>query len=115
MIIVNAEKAFELIFNLFQHKPWLTTSGPMTEADYHAEGEAVAFLLSLEQEQSFENCSPAAARVATALLLDFMVKLQGPFSQHCWQVSPNLALWQQALAIVSAEIRGSHSPLANMH
>jgi hypothetical protein len=115
MIKINAEKAFELMYELFKAKPWLNSPGIMTEKDHPFEEEALVFLLTLETADDWGNCGPSARRVANSLLVDFTAKLRGPFSHREWHVPAGLSLWRQAATIVCAEILDGHPHLAMIH
>ena len=40
MATINAQTAFELMYELFMVKPWLNSAGVMTETDYDAGSSA---------------------------------------------------------------------------
>ncbi|EIJ33330.1 hypothetical protein [Thiothrix nivea] len=115
MTTVNAEKAFELMYELFKAKPWLNSAGVMAGDDFHAESEAVAFLLTLDQAEGWGDCSAPARRVVNSLLLDFLSKLRGSMAHHTWEVDAGLPKWRQAVAVISSEILGSHPHLSKRH
>lgn len=90
MATVDSERAFEFMYELFKAKPWLNSAGVMSQADHHAEDEAVAFLLTVETAHGWGSCSEAACRVANSLLLDFVAKLHSQFVQSTWEIPPGL-------------------------
>lgn len=115
---IDAEKAFELMYELYKAHPWLNKPGTMRPEDAPAEAEAVAFLLAGDFSRKWKGCSPAARRVAASLLLDFMAKLRTPghpISSSSWTVPANLPPWRQALAVIGHEIRAAHPRLAERH
>ncbi len=118
MIEIDAEKAFELMYELYKAHPWLNNPGIMRPEDAQAEGEAVAFLMAGDFSKKWGNCRPAARRVAASLLLDFMRKLRTPghpINMSSWHVSADLSAWRQALAVIALEIERSHPHLASRH
>jgi len=109
---VDADGAFELMFELLKARPWLREAGTMTPEDAPAETEALAFLLAAQTANGWGDCSLAARRVAGSLIIDFMLKLRQPgshLSQTVWQVPANRPAWQQALHLVAQQI-GKQSP-----
>jgi len=115
MAVINAEKAFELMYELFKAKPWLNSAGVMTELDHQAEDEAVAFLLTLESAKDWGSCSASAMRVANSLLLDFLAKLDGPLSQRAWMIQDGIPKWKQAALVIASEIQRSHPHFSSKH
>ena len=115
---IDAEKAFELMYELYKAHPWLNAPGVMQPEGIPAEAEAVAFLLAGDFSNKWGECSPAACRVASSLLLDFMGKLRTPghpLNVSSWRVSADLPRWRQALAIIACEIEDSHPHLGARH
>lgn len=114
-VTINAERAFELMYELFKEKPWLNSPGVMTEQDHHAEHEAVVFLLNVGNAPNWDGCSEAASRVVCTLLLDFIAKLHGQLSGCTWHVPNHLPKWQQAARIIADEILRSFPELSKRH
>lgn len=112
---IDSKKAFELIYELFKAKPWLNSAGVLTSDDHPFEDEALTFLLTLEKADGWGSCPDPACRVANSLLLDFIAKLNGPFSNRTWVVTPGLPPWRQAAEVIQAEIHQSHPRLLNRH
>jgi hypothetical protein len=115
MAMVNSEKACELMYELLKTKPWLNSPGVMNENDHHAEDEAIAFLLTLENATDWGDCSEPASRVVNSLLVDFIAKLLGPFGQRQWDVPDGLPKWRQAAKIIAYEIHQNHPRFARRH
>lgn len=115
-IKIDAEKAFELMYELFKAKPWLNSGGVMTDEDNSSEDEALAFMLTLENAEAWGDCSAPARRVTNSLLLDFIMKLQtGIFNNKTWIIPAGRPLWRQATHLICAEIRSSHPHFARTH
>lgn len=120
MKTINAETAAEAIFELFKAKPWLNKPGTMTQADFHAEAEAVKFLVQLTTQpiDSYGSTSEPAQRVALSLLHDFMAKLmhpQSPLSKKSWIVDDSKPMAEQALQIIGHEIAGNFPQPPEQH
>ena len=105
---VDAERAFELMYLLFQEKPWLTKPGMAKEPDAPFENEALTFLLTLDAASGWGDCSEPARRLVTTLLLDFMTKLKGSLADHQWETSDDFPPWLQAVQIICAGILEEH-------
>lgn len=113
MARVNAEKAFELMYELFKAKSWLNEPGVMSDCDHHAEDEAVSFMLTLETAVNWGNCTESARKVVNSLLIDFLAKLRGPMAHRYWDIPEGIPKWRQAAIIISAEIQKSHPHFVN--
>lgn len=115
---VDAEGAFELMFELLKARPWLRDAGTMTAEDAPAETEALAFLLSAHTADGWGDCSLAARRVASSLILDFMFKLRqsgsGP-SRTVWRVPADQPAWRQALHLIGQQIEKQTPPPGSRH
>ncbi|MGH1429766.1 MAG: hypothetical protein ACRBB4_01480 [Neptuniibacter sp.] len=114
-IRIDAEKAFELMYELFKAKPWLTSAGVMKEDDHQHEGNALLFLISLDKADDWGDCREEAQRVANTLLVDFTARLRGPLYHQEWSVPADLPKPKQAACIVRHEILRSHPHLAELH
>lgn len=114
-LFVNAEKAFELMYELFKAKPWISTVGAMTDEDHAFEGEGLLFLMTLKEADDWGTCSKPAQRIAASLLIDFTARLRGPLYHAEWRVPADLPPWAQAAQIVQDEICRSHPHLSELH
>ncbi|MGI1671983.1 MAG: hypothetical protein K6L74_16895 [Neptuniibacter sp.] len=112
---IDAEQAFELMYELFKAKPWLNSGGVMNEEDHPHEGNALLFLISLDKADDWGGCREATRRVANTLLVDFIARLRGPLYHQEWSVPADLPKQKQAAWIVRHEILRSHPHLAAMH
>lgn len=120
LVTIGAQRASELVFALFEAKPWLTAPGVMTPEDAGAEAEAIAFLLRMAESGADEwgATGPAARRVANSLLVDFLAKLmhpESPFQNLSWSVPASEPAWRQALRVIAQEIRRSHGQPPTRH
>lgn len=117
---IKAERAAELLYELFKAKQWLVKSTVMLAEDAPAEAEAVMFLqrLTLHDVDGFGNLSAAARRVVCTLLMDFIAKLMmpgHPLNLKSWRVDASLTQPFQALQVIAAEIGDSHPHLTVKH
>lgn len=112
---IDANKAFELMYELLKKKPWLNSAGIMSDADRPFEEAALMFLIKLETATSWGDCPEPARRVANSLLIDFMAKLSGPYAQHVWKVPSGLSPWRQAAKLIRDEIHEIHRRLPRTH
>lgn len=115
---INAEDAFELMYELLKAHPWLNQAGVMKPEDAHAETEAQSFLLAGNLAGRWGDSSPAARRVVNSLLLDFMAKLRmpgHPISRSSWQVDEAQPKPEQALAVIAQQIRRAQHCFAQPH
>lgn len=105
---IGAKQVFDCMYYLLQRYPWLGKQNKKLHAD--AEHEAVTFLLRLAQHDvdTWGDLSEPARETASALVLDFMIKLRQPESRYStskWLVNVDSAPWQQALTVIEHEIR----------
>ncbi len=109
---IDAERVFELMYLLFQEKPWLIKPGLFKVSDAPFEDEALAFMLTLDTATGWGTCSEQAQRLVATMLVDFMTKLKGPFADRQWHSSEDLDPWLQAVQIIFDEILGNHPRLS---
>lgn len=117
-IKIDAEKAFELMYELFREHPWLNKPGVMRPEDVMFEQEAVAFLLTCDLDKNWEGCPLGVQRVVLSLLIDFMAKLrtpEHPISMSSWFVPADEPPCLQALAVIAQEIERSHPKIRSRH
>lgn len=108
---INAEQAYELMFELFKIHPWLLEPGMIRPNDLHAEKEACDFILRGDFSDEWQDCSMPAQRVVAAVLADFLTSLRTKghsINASSWQVPEGVAPWEQALAVVQQEIVRTH-------
>ncbi|WP_036204694.1 hypothetical protein [Marinobacter sp. MCTG268] len=118
MATIDAERAFDLMYELLKAHPWLNKGGTMTSSDAIAEQEAIAFLAAGDLSRQWGDCGAAARRVVNSLLIDFMVKLrdpESPISRSSWEIDTDQPEWRQALCVISAEISMSHPHMKVKH
>ncbi len=116
---INAETAFDLVYALFQHYPWLLGEKSLSPLEQSVEHEAVKFILSLAKSdiRNWGNTNEETQNVVSGLLLDFLVKLKQPdiYGATLWEVSVKAEPWQQALEIIACEIRKAHPYVEDIH
>ncbi|MBF0802935.1 MULTISPECIES: hypothetical protein [unclassified Neisseria] len=112
---ISAEKAAELVFNLFQNHRWLLEPGTMSKHDMAYENDALQALLSLDEKTRWQNVSEPAARVACTLLTEFFALITFPNSpfweNRLFQVDSDQSETEQAFSIIAAEILRNHPHL----
>lgn len=110
-MIVNAEKAIELVYDLLLSRQWLVTKAEKLPIDPLSENEAVMFLYTLDQqtETSWLRLTPEQRATANGLIMDFIAKCLTSTKQ--WLVSDNITPDLQAIEIIKHEIFLSHNSL----
>ena len=113
METIDADRAANLIFDLFIEKPWLNQPGELIESDFQSLDEAIDFLHSMtfSDVDSFGDISIPARRIVTGLLQELMASLIHPESslrKGSWDVDESKRPYEQALMIISVEIVDSH-------
>ena len=119
MPTVDSEAAFGLFYELLKAKPWLLNTGRPMRAVPEAESGAIAFLLQLAAGNASDwgNLDDDARDTASALLMDFFIKLRqpnSPLSGKRWEVAA-AEPWQQALEIVARQLRLAHPRQTTPH
>ena len=104
-MIVNAEKAIELVYDLLLSRQWLVTKAEKLPIDPLSENEAVMFLYTLDQQTE----TSWLQLTANGLIMDFIAKCLTSTKQ--WLVSDNITPDLQAIEIIKHEIFLSHNSL----
>lgn len=120
METIDADRAAELIFELFKENPWLVRTGELIESDFKFEEEAIDFLhkMTFSGADSFGNTSMPARRIVTGLLTELLASLMHPESslrKDRWDVDDSKPLHEQALTIISVEIVESYHHSGQTH
>lgn len=110
-VVVDADAAFGLMFELLKVRPWLVKPSALPPEDPAAQAKAREFLLAAKDADGWGACSPAAQRAAAWFVFEFMAYLRQPGAARgrSWQVPAHLEEWQQALHLLALEI-GQRSP-----
>lgn len=115
---VNADGAFELMFELLKAHPWLVKPASTAAENPQAEAEALTFLASANVADGWGDCSPEAQGVAAWFIFELMAYLRQMSEARAklvWKVPAHLPAWQQALHLVGQQIAMRSRPPGSRH
>jgi hypothetical protein len=110
-VVVNSDKAVQLLFSLLEEKAWLKDGGVWAhpERPPQTEAHALRFLLRLRDSGAagWGDCEEAVRKTVSTYLIDLLFKLRQPerfLKSNEWRVSQGEDAWRQALEIIEHEI-----------